>query len=179
MPNAKDYHPPHIYQDGALYFIAVKTIKGERCFNSGDKKNILLKVLKKALNKFDVSLYAWVILDNHYHLLFKLLKGEDLWKFVKNINDNSSRILNEFDRQKGRNIWYQYWDYCIRNEKDFFLHFNYIHHNLVKHKYVDGQDRVLDYKFCSYRNWMEKKGREWIGDCFEKYPIKDFTVKGD
>jgi len=179
MPNTKDFHPPHIYQDGSLYFIAAKTIEGERYFNSDDKKNMLLEVLKKASKKFGILLYAWVILDNHYHLLFELSEGKDLWKFIKNINDNSSRILNEFDGRKGRSVWYQYWDYCIRNEKDFFLHFNYIHHNPVKHKYVSSQDEVLDYKFCSYGRWVEKKGGEWTADCFERYPIKDFTVEGD
>ncbi len=179
MSNGKDFHPFHIYQDRSLYFIAAKTIKGERYFNSDDKKNILLEVLKKALDKLDIPLYAWVILDNHYHLLFELSKGKDLWKFIKNINDNSSRILNEFDGQKGRSVWYQYWDYCVRNKEDFFLHFNYIHHNPIKHKYAGSQDDVLDYKFCSYRQWVKKKGSEWMADCFERYPIKDFTVEGD
>ena len=81
--------------------------------------------------------------------------------------------------KKGGGVWNQYQDYCIRNEKDFYYHFNYIHHNPVKHKYVNEQSDVLGYEFCSYRKWIEKKGKEWMNDCFEKYPIKDFTVEGE
>ena len=79
----------------------------------------------------------------------------------------------------GRRIWYQYWDHCIRNEKDFFLHFNYEHHNPVKHGYVKSQKEVLTYKFCGYEKWIDKKGDEWMSDCFARYPIRDFTIDYD
>ena len=179
MPKSKYYHPPHIFQDNTIYFVSVKTIEGKHYFDTDSKKSIAKKVLLKALSKFNISLYAWVILNNHYHLLFHLQKGEDLWKFIKNLNENSSRILNETENKIGRKIWYQYWDYCIRNEKDFFLHFNYIHHNLVKHNYFKTQEEVANYRFCSYGDWVNKRGKEFLFDCFEKYPIKDFTVEND
>ena len=176
MSDKKEYHPPHIYQDNTIYFISVKTIQGERYFDIENKKDVLFKVLKRATDKFNVQLFAWAILSNHYHLLFKLSSGKDLGIFIRNINENSARILNEQDNEQGRKIWYQYLDYCIRSEKDFYQHFNYIHHNPVKHKYVKEQDNVLNYKFCSYRDWIKKKGEEFMADCFEKYSIKDFTV---
>jgi len=179
MSDFKQYHPPHIFQDDAIYFVSAKTIEGEYYFNTDRKKDVIMKVLVKALDKFNVSPYAWVILSNHYHLLFKLKNGEDLWKFIKNLNENSSRILNEIESKQGRKIWYQYWDYCIRNEKDFFLHFNYIHHNSVKHKYIEIQEKVFDYRFCSYKDWINKNGAEFIADSFERYPIRDFTIDGD
>ena len=120
MPNEKEYHPPHIYWDDSIYFISVKTIQGERYFNIENKKDLLFKVLKIATSKFNIQLFAWAILDNHYHLLFNLSNGKDLGRFIKNINENSARILNEQDNRQGRKIWYQYMDYCIRNEKDFY-----------------------------------------------------------
>ena len=178
-PESKHYHPPHIFQNNTIYFVSAKTISGEHYFNTDSKKDIVKSVLSKALSKFSVSLYAWVILDNHYHLLFHLQKGEDLWKFIKNLNENSSKILNGAENKTGRKIWHQYWDYCIRNEKDFFLHFNYVHHNPVKHGYLKIQEEVADYRFCSYKSWMNKKDKEFLFDCFEKYPIKDFTIEND
>ena len=41
------------------------------------------------------------------------------------------------------------------------------------------QEEVLKNQFCSYKQWIEKKGEEWISDCFATYPIIDFTVEGD
>ena len=83
------------------------------------KKGILKRVIIKAQQKFKICIYAWVILSNHYHILFKVINGTDLPRFIKNINENSSRLLNQLENKRGRKVWYQYWDYCIRNKKDF------------------------------------------------------------
>ena len=175
----KKHHPLHIYEDDTIYFITARTIKKEKFFNTDEKKKILLQELKKFLEKYYYQLYAWVILDNHYHLLFKTKAGKDLEYFISDLHSTSSKNLNKLDNQKGRNIWYQYLDYCTRNEKDFYFHFNYIHHNPVKHGHLKTQEEVLKNQFCSYRQWMEKKGKEWMSDCFVIYPIIDFTVEGD
>ena len=175
----KKHHPLHIYKDEVIYFVTVRTIKKEKLFNTDEKKKILYQALRKSLENYCYQLYAWIILDNHYHLLFRTREGKNLGKFISNLNSVSSKNLNKLDKQKGRNIWFQYWDYCIRNEKDFYSHFNYIHHNPVKHKYVETQEEVLKNEFCSYGQWMKEKGEEWMSDCFAKYSILDFTVDGD
>ena len=175
----KKHHPPHIYEDDTIYFITARTIGKNKFFNTDEKKKIFYRILKSVLKKYGCYLYAWIILDNHYHFLIKIMTGENLKFFIKDLHSESARKINELDDQIGRKIWYQYWDRCPRNEKDFYSHFNYIHHNLVKHKYVGTQKEVLDYKFCSYQQWIDKKGKEWMSDCFATYPILDFTVEGD
>ena len=175
----KKHHPLHIYEDDTIYFITARTIEKEKFFNTDEKKKILYQELKKFLEKYYYQLYAWIILDNHYHLLFKTKTGKDLEYFISDLHSASSKNLNKLDNQKGRKVWFQYWDRCIRDEKDFYFHFNYIHHNLVKHGYVGTQEEVFKNQFCSYKHWVNKKGEEWMGDCFERYPIVDFTVEGD
>lgn len=76
-------------------------------------------------------------------------------------------------------IWYQYWDYCIRDEADFYRYFNYIHNNSIKHRKVKNIEELYKYKYSSFNNWINKKGREWINSSFEDYPILDFTVECD
>ena len=39
--------------------------------------------------------------------------------------------------------------------------------------------RFLVINFAVYRQWITKKGKEWIDSCFETYPIIDFTIEGD
>ena len=95
----------------------------------------------------------------------------------KQLNLRKVRFILE--QAPGRQIWYQYWDYCIRNEEDFWRHFNYIHHNLVKHRDVKEQALVANYPFSSYKTWLERKGEEWLNDCFAQYPILDFTKEED
>ena len=175
----KKHHPPHIYEDDTFYFLTARTVEKNKLFDTGEKKRIFNRTLKNVLEKYNYLLYAWTILDNHYHLLVKIAIGENLKFFVKDLHSLSAKRINELDGQTGRKVWFQYWDRCIRDEKDFYFHFNYIHHNLVKHGYVKIQDDVLKYPFCSYNQWMEKKGGEWMSDCFAEYPILDFTIEGD
>ena len=140
------------------------------------RKRAVSGVIRKAADKFGVKIFAWAILDNHIHLLFLLPDGSTLPGFIHNINANISRIINKMDNSAGRKFFRSYWDYCVRNEKDFFMHFNYIHHNPVKHGYVGTQRECREYEFCSYKDWVKKNGEEWALSVFERYPIIDFTV---
>lgn len=172
----KSHYPPHYYVDQGMYFITSRTVDKRHYFNTDRKKELIRKILVEAKNKFNISFYAWVILENHYHILMKILKGEMLPNFMKTLNGKSSFLLNKIDMVKKRKVWFNYWDTCIRSEKDFWTRFNYIHHNPVKHNYVN---RMEDYKFSSHKNWVEKKGMEFLSDAFERYPIYDFTVDED
>lgn len=76
---------------------------------------------------------------------------------------------------KKRPIWYQYVDHVLRNEKDYYKHLNYIHQNPVKHGLVK---KMSQYKWSSIHRFVKEKGKEWIIDCFRKYPIIDFQPEG-
>lgn len=185
MLHAPHHHPPHILKDNSIYFITARTVSDFRqdstikYFNTDQKKNIFYSVLKEAKNRFKIALYAWVLLDNHYHMLLKIKNSHNLSKFIQNLHTNSARLLNLLDKKPNRKIWYQYWDHCIRSEKDFYQHFNYIHNNPIKHKKVKDLEELPNYEFSSFGTWLNKKGKEWIYSCFEKYPIIDFTTNDD
>jgi REP element-mobilizing transposase RayT len=123
--------------------------------------------------------YAFAILDNHYHLLIKITRGLLLPKFIGEINGKSSRLINTEDTSIDQKIWANYFDKCIKNETDFYKHLNYIHQNPIKHGNVFSLDELKNYKFCSYGHWLKEKGEEFLTDCFRKYPIVDFVIKGD
>ena len=173
----KPHYPPHLYLDQKIYFITARTVNKKPFFNTDEKKRLLSKIIKEAGNKFKIKFYAWVILDNHYHLLIKILKGKKLPDFMKLINGKSAFLVNKLEKIQKRKIWFNYWDKCIRNESDFWKHFNYIHHNPVKHGNVGVQTSVCNYEFCSYRQWFKKKGEQWLISCFAANSIRDFTAE--
>ena len=86
----KSHYPSHYYFDDKIYFITARTVNKNRFFNTKEKKNILKKILIEAGNKFKISFFAWTILDNHYHLLLNILKGESVPGFIKTINGKSA-----------------------------------------------------------------------------------------
>ena len=229
-PKNRNIHRPlHLYNKGEIYFISSRTA-GKVDYFIGDRKRILKNCLLRAIELYKPVIYAWVILNNYYHLLlsFKnegwdqlmsersdfgcdkfhsakrneicyqvhnnkfhpsnrrtqfvrpninlaIKRHSEFSKFIQYIHRESSRLINKLDYRSGRKIWFQYWDSSIRNEKDFYTHFNYIHENPIKHGLVRNLDELVDYRFCSYKEWLSKLGDETITDIIRMYPVVDYS----
>lgn len=165
-----------MYLDDKIYFVTCSTLDKEKYFDTDGKKEVIKKRLKTGAVKFQVRIYAWVILSNHYHFLFQFKEKQNLGKFIGFINGGNSFDLNSLENKKGRQVWWSYWDNCIRDEETFYKRFNYIHHNPVKHGYVK---RCEDYEFSSYNYYLKKLGEEYMGSIFARYPIIDFSDRND
>ncbi len=167
------HHPPHLYFDDTWYFLTARVYERQSLLNDNTKQ-LLLNKIKAEFEKFSYSLIAWVILNNHYHLEFKTKNAGNLPKIMNQIHGYVSFMINKLEKKEGRKIFQNYWDHCVRDEKSFWRHFNYIHHNPIKHNYTA---KMEDYRFSSYRIWLKKKGEDWLASCFEFYPIIDFTTE--
>lgn len=169
----KRHQPIHLYFENHLYFLSSHTYQNQCLLKEDTCKKHLLEKIKLFFKEYDFSLYAWIILDNHYHLLFKSSEKINLGKLIGTIHAGHSYEMNRQENRSGRKIWQNYWDWCIRSEKDFWMHFNYIHHNPVKHGYV--QEMAL-YPFSSYCHWLAVKGKDWMYSVLETHPVIDFTA---
>lgn len=170
------HQPYHLYLDNQIYFLTAHTYLNRYTLASRFQKQKILDKIREFFLLFKFDLYAWVILINHYHVLFKLKTGGDLPKCMGKIHAGFTYETNQADGLSGRKIWQNYWDRCIRSEKDFWTHMNYIHHNPVKHCQAI---RMEDYEFSSYGFWLKKKGPDWMSSVFQQYPIIDFSISND
>lgn len=177
MLHATHHHPPHRFLNNSFYFITARTVNANDFLCTNKHKNLWISCLKAGLRKTKTILYAWILLNNHYHLLIK--SKNNLSQFINLLNGRTSYELNKLDNTLGRKIWYQYWDHCVRDEADFYKHLNYIHQNPIKHGLVKNLNNLKNYRFSSYNDWIKKKGVNWIVNCFEKFPIKDFVEKSE
>lgn len=64
----------------------------------------------------------------------------------------------------------------MRSERHFYASLNYIHHNPVKHGYVE---RWQDWPFSSADWYLAMKGRDWLVDVWRNYPVRDYGAKWD
>ena len=172
----KRHIPFHLYLNDRIYFVTSSTLNKKEYFDINSKKEIIKKRFKIGAIKFKAKIYAWAILSNHYHLLFQFKERQNLGEFIGYINGGSSFELNSLENKKGRRVWWNYWDNCIRNRQTFFKRFNYIHYNPVKHGYVK---KCKDYEFSSYNYYLKKLGEEYMGSIFVQYLIVDFTDEDD
>lgn len=170
-----DHHPPHIYLDDTWYVITAATRDKVPALGNERSKALVRDTLRGSVVDFGFQLRAWVVLDDHYHLLLRSKRGEDLPRFVARLHGSTSRQLNLDNRATGRQVWHNYWDTCVRNEAGLWTRFNYIHHNPVKHGCVR---RSEDWPFSSYGFYLRTKGLSWLADCEAQYPAVDF-LSGD
>jgi len=142
------HRPPHLLINETWYFISAHTAGKLPLLCSDEHKSIWCGVFESLQGRFNVRIAAWVLLDNH---------------------------LNQFDAARGRDVWYSYWDHCVRDERDFWTKFNYIHYNPVKHGYAGKPD---DWKNSSYREILGKRGEDWMDDCWAGYPVVEYDFEG-
>jgi putative transposase len=168
--------PAHLFLTNYHYFITAGTYGKRIYFNSDDKKKILFNTIGEVLEETKSELHGWVILGNHYHILSKLKDAFLLPQIIKKIHSISAVWVNKLSKKPGRKIWYQYWDECIRDEKDFYAKLNYIHLNPVKHGYVD---RPEQYKFSSYNHFLKTEGINWLDAIFKHFPPNEMGKDDD
>jgi len=175
-PKNRNIHRPfHLRLPKKTFFITNRTIDRKCYLYDDERKEVFYQTLIEAIKMTGVKMVAWVILSNHYHLQFFAEETKQVSRLIQILHSKSTVILNKLDNQPGRKMWYQYRDWIIRNDRDLYIHFNYIHHNPVKHGLVATQDEVINYKFCSYKKWLETKGQEYMDNLFESYPVKNFN----
>jgi putative transposase len=158
--------PAHLYIDDTGYFITAAIYQKRPLLSESALKNKLLEFLQGYFDKHDWELHHWVILDNHYHLLGKSGKGEDMEAIFRNVHSQTAKLIRQVTACE-KPVWWNYWDYCPRNEKDYMTRLNYLLINPVKHGYVTS---LYDYQFSSFHNLFGEIGREQLVRQFQTYP---------
>lgn len=89
--NKAIYSTYYIYQEG----------KKESLFKNDGEKELFIKVLKKAKDKYNFKLYAFCIMDSSYKLII-FDNGNDITKIMKSINVSYTMRVNRLRNTKGR-----------------------------------------------------------------------------
>jgi putative transposase len=170
------HHPPHQLENDTWYAISASTYQRQALLREAGTKQLLRDRLKRMVIEHHFQLAAWVVLNNHYHLLMKCPDGSQIPQIIAHLHGGVSYDLNHREGRLHRRVWDNYWDTGIRTEVDYWTRFNYIHHNPIKHGYT--QD-MGSWPYSSYGYYLKHKGAEWLADAFSQYPIRDFTERWD
>ena len=148
------YKTSEIYGD-AIYFTTSTIVKWIPVFIVNDHFNIIIESLNFYRKDKRIKLYAYVIMENHLHLIvaaenlsmvmkaFKSYTSRELIKSVK--NKNMDWMLNQFSYYKKnykKESSYQIWQegfhpQLITAEKMLMQKIEYIHMNPVLRGYVE------------------------------------------
>ncbi len=153
------HNPPHFFVEDALYMLTASTYKQQPYLHSAQHKLDWIGAFLKASKIYQWSVIAWVVLDNHYHAILRSPENQlNMDKFVGSYHKFIARKWNNEDLFPGRKIWWNYWDTCIRSEKDYLARLSYIFLNPVKNGLVDEAE---DYAFSNYKDFLSVDN--WAG----------------
>jgi putative transposase len=154
------------------HFITVTVLHWIPLFTRPDTVNIILSSLQH-LMKEGLTVYAYVILENHMHLV---VQSPQLDKDIARFKSHTARqLLNYLTDKNVKTIldqlafykkahkvdrMYQLWQEgvhpeLIQGEKMMRQKIDYIHHNPVKRVYVDDAEH---WRYSSARNYAGKVG---------------------
>ena len=146
------HNPPHLFVPDAIYMLTGSIYQGEPLLRSSARKEEWRHAFHTSAEIYQWLIIAWVVLDNHYHAIVRSPGNpEMLSKFTGSYHKFTARDWNDKDGLKGRKVWWNYWDTCIRSQRDFVNRLKYVLWNPVKHGLVE---RPEDYSFSNYREFM-------------------------
>ena len=191
-----------------VHLITTRTRKARIWMVPSPEMNSLLGgVVAKYKNKYDIPIYSYGFLGNHYHILCECLKEGLLSKFAENINREIAKRVNHFhglDREEGYywgegKFWgRRYDDQVVIKEVDELEGFLYVNTNPTKHGLVSHPNDwpgLISYKQALsekehthyFMNWTEysearkrsNKSGETIrkADYEEPYPLSLTPLK--
>jgi len=86
------------YQSHTIYFFTSRITEKIHILRTDDFKQIVADSLNKYLDKYAVSLYGYVIMDNHVHLLISAPTAEGVKRCVQQtLRDSSCKIIRKLE----------------------------------------------------------------------------------
>jgi len=168
--------PAHLLLDDTPYFLTGAIYEKRPLLAQDRLKEQLIALIEESFARFGWILDEWVVLDNHYHLLGRSAKGADLPKLMGRIHSRSGTFIHEAT-ECALPVWWNYWDYCPREERDYRIRQNYLFNNPFKHGYVND---LRVYRFSSFPRLLEWQGRENMARQFRDYAeYRDLIVDED
>lgn len=144
---------PRVHFPGALYHVIVRGNQGQTTFRETEDYRLYLKFLREYKEHFDFSLYAYVLMPTHVHLL------------IETGDINLSKVMHrlQFRYTRNFNLKYRTWGHLFQGrykaimcDRDtYFLELSaYIHLNPVRAGLVKNP---ANYPWSSYLSYL---GRE-------------------
>lgn len=163
------------YYISSFLHIMVQGINKEKIFKTDFYKNLYIKLMKTIQSDFNIEILAYVVMDNHSHILLYYENVEEVSKFIGRLNQKFAQIYNKSENRVGYVFRGRYRCEQINDIEHLHNVLPYIHFNPYKAGIVND---LLDYKFSSYPQYLKGKiNREKRLILFDTYDYKELFVK--
>jgi putative transposase len=169
--------PPHYVADSGLYLMTAacyehRAIIGESPERMAEFEATLLESTQASAQ----SIFAWIVLPNHYHLLVRALDVKRLITALGQVHGATSFRWNGEDEMRGRKVWHCAAETEIKSEGHFWATMNYVLHNAVRHGYVE---RWQDWPYSNAAAYLAEVGHDLAKQRWQSYPLYDYGKEWD
>ena len=164
--------PPHYASESSLYLLSAacyehQPIIGVSRQRMAEFESELLKTTAERAQ----TVFAWIVLPNHYHLLVDSGDILALLEVHGHLHGRTSFRWNGEDARRGRQVWHRTAETAMKSERHFWASLNYVLHNAVRHGYVE---RWQDWPYSNAAEYLEDVGRDLAERRWREYPILEY-----
>jgi len=161
--------PLRIQYPGAVYHITCRGNARTVIYKDDKDRKAFLEILTESQKIYNIQIYSYVLMSNHYHLLIETPKG-NLSKYMSHFNMRYTSYHNRRHKKSGQ--LYQGRFKSILVDKDTYLTMlsRYIHLNPVRIKgmkkmpYKEKMKYLKKYKWSSLPGYIYKREKQEFVD---------------
>ena len=146
---------------GALHHIMVRGINRAHIFADVADKTRFLERLGQNLRQGQCAVYAWVLLDNHAHLLFRSGQAS-LSAVMRRQLTWYAQDYNRRHRRRGHVFENRYKSILCEEDQYLLALVRYIHLNPLRANIVKTLAELDRYPFCGHRTLLGKTHQPWM-----------------
>ncbi|MGH8103556.1 MAG: REP-associated tyrosine transposase [bacterium] len=150
--------PLRINFEGAVHYITARGNERRPIFRRPPDYRRFLNYLQEAIRRHRVTLHAFVLMPNHFHLLLETPRG-NLSAFMHDLNTAYTVYFNHKHRREGHLFRGRYKSLLVERETYLLAVSRYIHLNPVRAGLAKEPE---DYLWCSYRAYMGLEDMPWL-----------------
>jgi REP element-mobilizing transposase RayT len=148
-----------IEYEGALYHLLSRGNEGKDIFDDDRDRKIFLKTVGEMSERFAMSVYAYVLMGNHYHLMVQTERA-NLKKAMHWFGTTYTQRFNIRHSRNGHLFQGRYKSILVQNDAYLLQLSCYIHRNPLRAGIVK---RLADYRWSSYLSYAYgRKAPEWL-----------------
>ncbi len=160
--------------NGGLYHILSRGNYRQAIFRDDNDREMFLDILEDASARFSIVIYAYVLMENHYHLLLKT-QQPNLSKTMQWIGSTYTRRFNLKHKESGHLFQGRFKSIIIENVNYLLKLSYYIHRNPLRAGIVK---KLADYQWSSYIAYAYSSQKilkqKWLKT---NYILSKFTAK--
>ena len=148
-----------IEYEGALYHVLSRGNEKQNIVTNDDDRKLFLATVGEMAKRFEIDLFVYVLMDNHYHFLFRTNRA-NLCRSMQWFGATYTKRFNLRHNRSGHLFQGRFKNMLVQNNAYLLQLSYYIHRNPLRAGMVR---RLADYKWSSYRDYAySKRHQNWL-----------------